>query len=168
MFNWAHINRFTFLSLKFSFGYPLDHLFRQIRLILFYLEFHSYDLFYPNSDRKIWFERFFFEINLRKIAVAVGEKGVVAAGKKTAIKTVRFSKNLNKLFPKADEISNNQRIDDNRSEITLQNTQTMSKELNDKKVAEENIFSEGNDGGNELKFHVMLYIGILNDSNEHF
>ena len=26
----------------------------------------------------------------------------------------------------------------------------------------------GNDGGNELKFHAMLNIGILNKSNEHF
>ena len=104
----------------------------------------------------------------QKICSRGGRKRCGGCGKKTAIKTVRFSKNLNKLFPKADEISNNQRIDDNRSEITLQNTQTMSKELNNKKVAEESIFSEGKDGGNELKFHVMLYIGILNNSNEHF
>ena len=47
---------------------------------------------------------------------------------------VRFSKNLSKLFPEADEISDNQRIDDNLPEMTIPNTQTMFKELNDKKI----------------------------------
>ena len=47
---------------------------------------------------------------------------------------VRFLKNLSKLFLKADEISHNQRIDDNLPEMTIPNTQTMFKELNDKKI----------------------------------
>ena len=47
---------------------------------------------------------------------------------------VRFLKNLSKLFLKADEISHNQRIDDNLPEMAIPNTQTMFKELNDKKI----------------------------------
>ena len=47
---------------------------------------------------------------------------------------VRFLKNLSKLFLKADEIPHNQRIDDNLPEMTIPNTQTMFKELNDKKI----------------------------------
>ena len=103
-----------------------------------------------------------------KIAVAVGEKTTAA------LKKVRFSDYLNKLFPKADEIFNDQKIDvddDNlpKHEITLPNTQTMFKELNDGKLTEElKFFSGGSDGGNELKFHAMQNIGMLNESNEHF
>ena len=57
-----------------------------------------------------------------KVAVAVGEKTT------TAVKKARFSGNLNKLFPKADEIFNDQKIDIDdddlpKHEITTPNTQ---------------------------------------------
>ena len=75
-----------------------------------------------------------------KFAVTVGEKTA------TAIKKVRFLENLNKLFPKADEILDDQKIDiddDNLSEIAIPNTQTMFKELNDAKLPEELNFFFG-------------------------
>ena len=76
---------------------------------------------------------------------------------------------LSKLFPKADEIFDNQKIDDHLPEITIPNTQTILKVLNDRKIPEElKFFTGGNDGDNKLKFHAMLNIGMLNKSNEHF
>ena len=45
----------------------------------------------------------------------------------------------------------------------------MFKELNDGKLTEElKFFSGGSDGSNELKFHVLQNIGMLNESNEYF
>ena len=97
-----------------------------------------------------------------KIAVAVEEK----------TKTVRFSENVNK-FPKADEIfDDNEKINidnDDLPGITIPNTQTLFKELNDGKLPEElKFFSGGTDRGNELRFHAMQNIGMLDESNEHF
>ena len=63
-----------------------------------------------------------------KIAIATGEKSAAA------VKKVRFSENLNKLFPKASEIFNGIVVDDDgllNHEITIANTQTTFKELND-------------------------------------
>ena len=66
-----------------------------------------------------------------KIAVAVEEK----------TKNVRILENLNKLFAKADKIFNdNEKINidnDDLPEITIPNTQTLLKELNDSKLPEE-------------------------------
>ena len=99
---------------------------------------------------------------------AVGEKTSAAA------KQVRFSEYLNKLFPKADEIFNDQKnyVGDGgdlpKHEITIPNAQTLFKELNDRKLPEElKFFSGRTDGGNEFKFHAMQNIVILNESNEH-
>ena len=104
-----------------------------------------------------------------KLKVTVEEKDGVTAGEKTAIKKVRFLDNLSKLFPEADEIFDNEKIVDDLPEITIPNTQTMFKELNDEKISEElKFFSGENDGSNELKLHAMLNIGMLNESNEHF
>ena len=61
--------------------------------------------------------------------------------RKIAIKKVTFSENLSKLFSKADEIFDNQRINDDLSEITTPNTQKIFKELNDRKIPE-NFFRE--------------------------
>ena len=45
----------------------------------------------------------------------------------------------------------------------------MFKVLDNRKIPEElKFFTGGNDGDNELKFHAMLNIGMLNKSNEHF
>ena len=74
MFNWARINLFTFLSLRFL-RFPLDHQFGQIRLIL-YLEFHSYDFFLCKSrDINIllklvfcYWRQFSFTRNLEKFS----------------------------------------------------------------------------------------------------
>ena len=45
----------------------------------------------------------------------------------------------------------------------------MFKELNNRKVPEElKLFSGANDGGNELKFHALLNIRMLNKIKEHF
>ena len=101
----------------------------------------------------------------------------MAVGEKTsaAVKKVKFSENLNKLFPKADEIFNDQKIDFGddddlpKHEIMIPNTQTLFKELNDGKLPEElKFFLVGSDSGNKFKFHMMQNIGILNESNEHF
>ena len=76
---------------------------------------------------------------------------------------------LSKLSPEADEIFDNQKIDDDLPEITIPNTQTMFKVLDNRKIPKElKFFTGGNDGDNELKFHAMLNIGMLNKSNEHF
>ena len=64
---------------------------------------------------KIRFKNFFFEINLKKKNCW--------GGKKTATKKVRFPENLSKIFPKAGEIFDNQRIDDSLPEITISNKQ---------------------------------------------
>ena len=104
-----------------------------------------------------------------KIAVAVGEKDAVTAGEKTATKKVRFLENLSKLFAEADEVFDNQQSDDDLPEMTIPNTQTIFKELNDRKLLEElKFFLGGNDSGNEFKSHAMLNIEMLNKSNEHF
>ena len=104
-----------------------------------------------------------------KIAVTVGEKDAVTAGEKTATKKVRFLENLSKLFAEADEIFDNQQSDDDLPEMTIPNTQTIFKELNDRKLLEElKFFFGGNDGGKEFKCHAMLNIEMLNKSNEHF
>ena len=43
------------------------------------------------------------------------------------------------------------------------------KELNDGKLTEEpKFFLGGSDGSNELKFHTLQNIGMLNEGNEHF
>ena len=55
--------------------------------------------------------------------------------------------NLNELFPKADEIFDNQRIDDDLPEITIPNTQIMFKELNNRKIPEELKLLGGAGGG---------------------
>ena len=53
--------------------------------------------------------------------------------------------------------------------MTIPNTQTTFTELNDEKISEElKVFLGRNDGSNELKFHAMLNIGMLTESNEHF
>ena len=77
-----------------------------------------------------------------RVAVAVGEGTAVAAPKK-----VRFSKNLSKVFPKADGLFNDELKDnddeinyDELSEITVPGTQTLFKELNNGKIPEELIF----------------------------
>ena len=81
---------------------------------------------------------------------------------------------MNELFPKADEIFNDQKtdVDDDdlsKHEIMIPNTQTLLKEVNDGKLPEElKFFSGGSDSGNEFKFHGMQNIRILNESNEHF
>ena len=98
-----------------------------------------------------------------KIAVAVEEK----------TKKFRFLENLNKLFPKADKIfDDNEKInidDDDLPEITIPNTQTLFKELNNSKLPEELKFvAGGTNAGNKLRFHAMQNIGMLNESNEHF
>ena len=58
----------------------------------------------------------------------------VTAREKTAIKKVIFSEFLRKLFPETDEIFDNQKIDDKLTEITIPNTQTNFKELNNRKI----------------------------------
>ena len=106
----------------------------------------------------------------------LGEKIVAAVGEKAAavVKKVRFSENLNKLFPKADKAFNGQKIDIDdddllKEEIAIPNTQTIFKELNDGKLPEElKFFLKGSNGGNELKIHTMQNIGMLNECNEHF
>ena len=48
----------------------------------------------------------------------------------------------------------------------IPNTQTMLKKLNNRKLPEElivNFFSGGTDGGNELRFHALQNIGMLNE-----
>ena len=104
-----------------------------------------------------------------KIAVMVGEKDAITVEEKTTTKKVRFLENLSKLFAEADEIFDNQQSDDDLPEMTIPNTQTIFKELNDRKILEElKFFLGGNDSGNEFKFHAMLNIEMLNKSNEHF
>ena len=73
--------------------------------------------------------------------------------------------------PKADENFDNQRTDDVLPEITIPNTQTMFRELNDRKIPEQLKIFRGwgrNYSGNEFKFQAMLNMGMLNESNKHF
>ena len=63
---------------------------------------------------------------------------------KNCYKNVRFLETLSKLFPEADEIFDNQKIDDDFLEIKIPNTQRMFKELNDRKLPEDlNFFLRG-------------------------
>ena len=100
------------------------------------------------------------------------QKEKLQPAEKTALKKVRFLENLNELFPKADEIFDNQTIDDDLPEITIPNTQIMFKELNNRKIPEELKLLGGSGGrnysGNEFKFHAMPNMGMLNESNNHF
>ena len=110
------------------------------------------------------------EIHLNK------KKLLLLQEKKTSavVKKVRFSENLNELFPKTDEIFNGRKIavddDDDlpKHEVTIPSTQTLFKELNDGTLPKELKFFRGSDGGNEFKFHAMQNIGMLNKSNENF
>lgn len=105
------------------------------------------------------------------------EKIAVAAEGKTlaVVRKLRFSENLNKLFPKADKLFTNLKIDVDddgnlpKHAITIASTQTMFKELINGKLPEKlKFFSGGSDGSNEFKFHAMQNIRMLNESNLHF
>ena len=107
-------------------------------------------------------------IDRERVAVPVGEKTATAAPQK-----VEFLDNLSKVFPKADqffdnELKNKDSNYDELSEITIPNTQSLFKELNDEKIPDElKFFSGGNEGANALKFHVIKNIGSLYESNEN-
>ena len=54
------------------------------------------------------------------------------------------------------------------SEITIPNTQSLFKELNDEKKHDElKFFTGGNEGANALKLHAIENIGSLHESNEN-
>ena len=80
-------------------------------------------------------KNFFLEIHLKKEHCSCcGRKIHSCYGRKK----VRFSENLSKLFTETDDIFDNQKIDigGDLPEITIPNTQTMFKELNDGKLPE--------------------------------
>ena len=53
--------------------------------------------------------------------------------------------------------------------ITISNTQSPFKELNDGKIPDElKFFLGGNEGTNALKFHTIKKVGSLDESNENF
>ena len=93
--------------------------------LLHYLPLPSFD---SNDDRDIEGENPIQKFLLgdkpqkEKTVVAVGEKGEVAAGEKTAIKKDRFLENLSKHFSKTDKIFDNQIIDGDPPETTIPNT----------------------------------------------
>ena len=103
-----------------------------------------------------------------KFALAVGEKT------KAAVKKVRFSENFHKLFPKAEKIFNDQKIeldydDLPKHEIMIPNTQTLFKELKNAKLPKElKKILGGSNHSNELKFGALENMGMLNESNKHF
>ena len=90
---------------------------------------------------------------------------------------VRFSENLNKLFPKANAgfENNNQKPSDDtetlsRAEMTIPQAQGMFKKLNKGKLPKQLKFlSVGSSGGgSELKIRAMKKIGTLYESNNAF
>ena len=101
--------------------------------------------------------------------IAVGEKTSTAAPNK-----VKFSENLSKVFPKADKFFDNELKNgdinyDELSDVTIPNTQSLFKKLNDGKTPDELTFSSGgNESANALKFHAMKNVVSLYESNENF
>ena len=89
-------------------------------------------------------------------------------------KESKFSENLSKVFPKADEFFDNELKDDDincdeLSEVMIPNTQSLFKKLNGGKIPDElKFFSRENEGANALKFHAIKNIGSLCESNENF
>ena len=87
---------------------------------------------------------------------------------------VEFSENLNKVFPKADKFFDNELKNDDinydeLSDVTIPNTQSLFKKLNDGKTPDELKFSSGgNEGANALNFHAMKNVVSLYESNENF
>ena len=89
---------------------------------------------------KIRFKKFFLWIDLKKLQLRWAKKARLLREKITIKKLFLIIK----LILKADEIFDNQRIDGDLPEITMPNTQTIFKELNDGKISEElRFFSRG-------------------------
>ena len=89
---------------------------------------------------KIRFKKFFLWIDLKKLQLRWSKKARLLREKITIKKLFLIIK----LILKADEIFDNQRIDGDLPEITMPNTQTIFKELNDGKISEElRFFSRG-------------------------
>ena len=89
---------------------------------------------------------------------------------------VRFSENLNKLFPKADAVfeNNNQKEFGaaeslSRPEMTILQKQVMFKELNEGNLPRQlKFFSGGGSRGSELKISKMEKIEMPNETNNTF
>ena len=103
----------------------------------------------------------------------------LAAREKVAVaEKIRFSENLNKLFPKLDAVFENNKqkpFDDtdplSRPEMTsIRHTQVMFKDLNKRKLPNQlKFFSGGSSrGSSRLKIRAMEKIGMLNESNNAF
>ena len=89
---------------------------------------------------KIRFKKFFLWIDLKKLQLRWAKKARLLREKITIKKLFLIIKPI----LKADEIFDNQRIDGDLPEITMPNTQTIFKELNDGKISEElRFFSRG-------------------------
>ena len=110
------------------------------------------------------------ELKNKKLQFHWEKKARLLRREKNCNKKCYVFRNLSKLFIEADEIFDTQKIDldGDLLKITIPNTQTTFKELNNKKLPEELIFLlGGTDGGNELKFYALQKTGMLNKSNEH-
>ena len=58
---------------------------------------------------------------------------------------------------------------DKLSEITIPNTQSLFRELNDGQIPDElNLFSGGNGSANALKFHAIKKVSLLHENNKNF
>ena len=86
-------------------------------------------------------------------------------------KKVRFSENLSKVFPEANDIFE---LDHQpeilvKEEIIVSNVQSMIKEINKGKLPDQmKFFSDKEKEENLLKTHVHKKVGILSKGNEEF
>ena len=106
----------------------------------------------------------------QRTAVAVGANNA-ATSMPLQKKAVRFSENLSKVFPEANDISE---LDDQpkileKEEITVSNVQSTIKKLNEGKLSEKLKFFSGEEKeGNLLETQARKNVGVLSKGNEEF
>ena len=106
----------------------------------------------------------------QRTAVAVGANNA-ATSMPLQKKAVRFSENLSKVFPEANDISE---LDDQpkileKEEITVSNVQSTIKKLNEGKLSEKLKFFSGEEKEeNLLETQARKNVGVLSKGNEEF
>ena len=106
----------------------------------------------------------------QRTAVVVGTNNA-ATSMPLQEKKVRFSENLSKVFPKANDIfeSGHQPKILEKEEITVSNVQSMIKELNKGKLPDQLKFFSGEEKEeNLLKIQARKNVGVLSKGNEEF
>ena len=125
---------------------------------------------YDDENRNLTPTQRFLLDQPQRTAVAVGANNA-ATSMPLQKKAVRFSENLSKVFPEANDISE---LDDQpkileKEEITVSNVQSTIKKLNEGKLSEKLKFFSGEEKEeNLLETQARKNVGVLSKGNEEF